>query len=184
MMIRLGAAGLGVIAMLGVASVAAPAWAESPPSTPQRLTPVGGDHLFDGPVRFTWQDALDPQSLPLRYEVEVTEVVAGNKSARRVAQVTGRNGSVGVLVEGLPWGPLSWRIRAVNSDGLTSAWSEPPSQFTVQSPAAPDSPVAEADGNAPGCDVARRGARPVTGLASLFAFALAGCALRRSRRAR
>ena len=141
----------------------------NPPSVPtEPFSPPAGDKLGTTTVRFNWSNSTDPTGLALRYEIEVLEVVAGGKEARPVAHATGGDGAVGVVSEGLPTGPLSWRVRAVNTAGEISAWSAF-NGFTITAP-----PVTSAPADMPGCAIAR--GRSASDLA-LFALSLASFAL-------
>jgi hypothetical protein len=126
-----------------------------PIAAPDLLSPMGNAPLEAGPVRFTWTNQNDPLGGRVRYELEVVEVVAAGRDARRVAQATAGDGTEGVILDGLPWGPLSWRARTVDDIGQASDWSAP-AQFTVLAPSAAAPHAADAGG----CDVGAGRATP------------------------
>lgn len=95
------------------------------------------DSYEDGsePITFAWTASnsagTQPSGADLQYSTD------GGTTWTDMASVTGSARIYSAAANSLPSGQLSWRVRAINSESVAGAWSDPLSFINVSAPAAP-----------------------------------------------
>lgn len=87
-----------------------------PPTTPVQVYPQNNDLCIDEAVNFQWNAATDPDNNPITYSVEITQT--SNNSV-----ITRSTSATSVTVDLAKGVAFSWKIKATDSKGLSSAYS-------------------------------------------------------------
>jgi predicted phage tail protein len=142
----------------------------TPPTAPVRVSPPNlGPAFFDPRVPLTWTAGADPQSGIAFHRVEVF--------APGPVLVETLTAQTSATTSALPDGTYTWRVTAVNGDGLTTASAPPDWTFTVNRaldvtrPSAPTK-IAPVDGSslAPGPMAASWTASVDNGMIAYYEF--------------
>jgi len=120
---------------------------EEPPSVPAPASPLTGDSVSVLAPELTWSASTDPDADPVTYDVRIQDAAGTTVVVEETA------------VGGLAWTstadltdntPYSWDVRAVDDEGLSSAWSTPQEFFVdlTNDPPSDIAWVAPLDGDA------------------------------------
>ncbi|HMV76025.1 MAG TPA: fibronectin type III domain-containing protein, partial [Microthrixaceae bacterium] len=100
-----------------------------PPSVPTLNNPSDNMGATTTTPVFSWAPSTDPEDEPITYEIEVKD-----SAGAAVGTVTGVSGTVtSIATELTNRGTYTWRARATDRSGASSAWS-PENTFTVNAP--------------------------------------------------
>ncbi|MBV71857.1 MAG: hypothetical protein CMH52_11050 [Myxococcales bacterium] len=108
------------------------------PTIPMPLSPRNGSEVFGDDAILIWTESIDPEGGAVAY---VVELCAGEMCVRSEPQTEVSISMVNVVQDGETY---SWRVEALDSDGLSSGLSEP-WQFTISGTSA------SAQGGESGC---------------------------------
>ncbi|MEE2757405.1 MAG: PKD domain-containing protein [Myxococcota bacterium] len=95
-----------------------------PPSIPMPLSPRNASEVFGDDAILIWTDAIDPEGAVVNY---VVELCAGEMCVRSEPQTEVSISMANIVQDGETY---SWRVEAIDADGLSSGLSEP-WQFTI-----------------------------------------------------
>lgn len=114
-----------------------------PPPVPVPLAPIGGAVVMTGAPTLSWANAADPEANPVTYDLELYAGDTGGapaQTANNIAEMAGGTSmfTPSTIAENTR---VFWRVRARDSLGGSSPWSEY-AEFLVDSANdAPDQPI-------------------------------------------
>jgi outer membrane protein assembly factor BamB len=110
----------------------------SPPPTPNLIAPVGGVNVENNNPTITWQAVLDPDMNGVSYQIQV---LSGSPNLDQYSAPIYDSATTSYTIAAPNNSHIYYRVRALDTLGAASAWSDVEHFWVFESPPAPAPPT-------------------------------------------